>query len=202
MKKKSRLLLLGLLPLLTSCPPIDDSPSYKIKELERTSIIQFRLDEGINLTVPYGLYNQEAPGTQLTSPEHFMFMVTNSERHTDKYAEITCVYEITSPISECYWRDSYYSKEAKIHLDSRFFSPDCDTITFLLGSAEDGDYEPGKETYARSEINWHLFRTYYYCVDEEQMVYLSYYRTKLPNYVEESSSDSTPAVLYKKQIGY
>ena len=191
MKNKSNLLLLLLLPLLTSCPPIYDGPSYKIKELENTSIIQFRLDEGINLTVPYGLYNQKAHDTLSTRPEHFMFMVTNSESYTDKDAEMTCVYEITSPISECYWRDSYYSKEAKIHLDSRFFIPDCDTITFILGSAGEDDYQPGKETYTRYEIDWRLHRTYYYCVDEEQMVSLSYFRTNLPNYVEESSSGST-----------
>ena len=203
MKKKFQLVLpLLTLPLLTSCPATPDGPLFEVKEFDNSKLLQFRLNDGVDLTVPYGLYNKRVEQYHTSMPDYYMFFAANSEGRYYEEVEWQCIYRITEPNRECYWEGSYLSKEAKIHLDSKFFDPESDVITICLAYVPTDKYQAEKETYSQYDICNPDSRTYYYYIDEDQTVYLSYYITELPNYVEESSSDSTPAVPYKKQIGY
>ncbi len=203
MKKRFQLVLpLLTLPLLTSCPATPDGPLFEVKELDNSKMLQFRLNDGVDLTVAYGFRNKDDEQYHTSMPKHYMFFTANSEALYYEEIEWQCIYRITEPLRGSYREDSCFSKEAKIHLDSKFFGPESDIITICLASVPTNKYQAEKETYSQHDLSDCYSRTYYYYIDEDQTVSLSYYITDLPNYVEESSSDSIPAVQYKKQIGY
>ena len=63
MKKKSRWLLLGLLPFMVSCIPqtsyVAYIPSFSIDEFEDyTNVIRFGLADGLDLTAHFGYYDK------------------------------------------------------------------------------------------------------------------------------------------------
>ena len=130
-----------------------------------------------------------------------MFLVTNDKldysSHTQRWER---VYDIEGPNSDCYWKEKRegisYSKEAKIHLDSKFFDPEKDVLTILLACDE---YDSQADFYTNDDLVYdYEYDTYYYCINEDQTVTLARYRTYLPNYSvkgEESSlGDLVPLV--------
>ena len=63
MKKKSRWLLLGLLPFMVSCKPqiseVVFIPSFSIDEFDDyTKVIRFSLADGLDLTAHFGYYDK------------------------------------------------------------------------------------------------------------------------------------------------
>lgn len=197
MKKKVRLVLpLLTLPLLTSCPPTPDGPRFRTDSFTNQSTISFNLDDGLDLTLSYGLYNRSVgkDNGYYSKTGKYMFLVTNDELDYSSRTQILKrVYDIEGPNSDCcYWKERAgiisYSKEAKIHLDSKYFDPDKDVLTILLGCDE---HNSQADFYARYDLVYDYdYDTYYYCINEDQTVTLARYRTYLPNYSvkgEESS---------------
>ena len=185
--KKSRLLLLALLPLLTSCPATKDGPLFRTDDFINQSTISFNLDDGLDLTLSYGLYNHSIgqDNGDYSKTGRYMFLVANDERdyssHTQTWKR---VYDIEGPNSDCYWkkeRAGYsYSKEAKIHLDSKYFDPEKDVLTILLGCDENNSQA---DFYTDDDLIYEYeYDTYHYYISEDQTVYLAEYRTDLPNY--------------------
>lgn len=204
MKKKLSLVLpLLTLPLLTSCPPIPDGPLFRTDNFTNQNTISFNLDDGLDLTLSYGLYNRSRgqDNGDYSKTGKYMFLVTNDKldysSHTQRWER---VYDIEGPNSDCcYWKERAgfsYSKEAKIHLDSKYFDPEKDVLTILLGCDE---HNSQADFYTNDDLVYdYEYDTYYYCINEDQTVTLARYRTYLPNYSvkgEESSlGDLVPLV--------
>ena len=198
MKKKSNLLLLLLLPLLTSCPPtkVYEGPLFRVKGFNSADTIQFNLNDGVDLTVPFGVYNKEAGEYSATEAEHYMFLVSNGGYEvSNNDREWQCVHRVEWPNSDYYWKGTRYSKEALIHLEPKYFDIENDALTILLTTPYIANYEPEKETYLTKELNhsWDTTNWYtlYYRVDEDQTVTLATKRKKLKGFssVEVSSTE-------------
>lgn len=201
MKKKSRLLLLGFLPLLTSCPPSLDGPLFDVEEFPHyTKMLSFDLADGLDLTLSYGLYNKKLGYRGNSTFDKFMFLVANAKDPYQSSVGYERIYEVPSPNSQHYWREPSngngytYTSEVKIHIDSKYFNSNNDVFTVVLAQVE--GYSPEKNFYdseslfcSRGSIDYQPF---YYYIDEDQTVYVSTYRERLPNYSapEESSIES------------
>lgn len=201
MKKKSRLLLLAFLPLLTSCPPSLDGTLFSVKNFAHYSdVIQFDLADGLDLTVSYGLYNYKFGYQGDSSNDKFMFLVatvTDNDPTKDKWES---VYEVPGPVNQHFWKEGEngkpltYNSEAKIHIDSKFFGPDHDVLEICLARVR--YYSPFKDAYARKELNSPQgmvdYQYFFYYIDENQTVSLAEYEKYLPNHSsseEETSSE-------------
>ena len=203
MKKKSRLLLLGFLPLLTSCPPSPDGPLFDVEEFPHyTKMLWFDLADGLDLTLSYGLYNRKLGYSGNSTFDKFMFLVANAKDPYQSSVGYERIYEVPSPNSQHYWREPSngngytYTSEVKIHIDSKYFKSNNDVFTVVLAQVE--GYSPEKNFYdseslfcSRGSIDYQPF---YYYIAEDQTVYVSTYRERLPNYSapEESSIESQP----------
>ena len=201
MKKKSNLLLLLLLPLLTSCPPSLDGPLFDVEEFPHyTKMLSFDLADGLDLTLSYGLYNKSLGYRGNATFDKFMFLVANAKDPYQSSVKYERIYEVPTPNSQHYWREPSngngytYASEVKIHIDSKYFNSDNDVFTVVLAQVE--GYTPEKNFYdseflfcSRGSIEYQPF---YYYIAEDQTVYVSTYRERLPNYSasEESSIES------------
>ena len=201
MKKKSRLLLLGFLPLLTSCPPSLDGPLFDVEEFPHyTKMLWFDLADGLDLTLSYGLYNRKLGYRGNSTFDKFMFLVANAKDAYQSSVGYERIYEVPSPNSQHYWREPSngngytYTSEVKIHIDSKYFNSNNDVFTVVLAQVE--GYSPEKNFYdseslfcSRGSIDYQPF---YYYIAEDQTVYVSTYRERLPNYSapEESPIES------------
>ena len=187
-----------LLPLLTSCPPakVYEGPLFRVKGFNSADTIQFNLNDGVELTVPFGVYNKEGGEYSATEAEHYMFLVSNGGYEvSNNDREWQCVHKVEWPNSDYYWKGTRYSKEALIHLEPKFFDLENDALTILLTTPYIANYEPEKETYLTKELNhsWDTTNWYtlYYRIDEDQTVTLATKRKKLisSSSVEASSSE-------------
>ena len=201
MKKKSNLLLLLLLPLLTSCPPSLDGPLFDVEEFPHyTKMLSFDLADGLDLTLSYGLYNKSLGYRGNATFDKFMFLVANAKDPYQSSVKYERIYEVPTPNSQHYWREPSngngytYASEVKIHIDSKYFNSNNDVFTVVLAQVE--GYTPEKNFYdseflfcSRGSIEYQPF---YYYIAEDQTVYVSTYRERLPNYSapEESSIES------------
>ena len=191
--KKSRLLLLGFLPLLTSCPPSDDSPRFDILNFDGKNSLSFDLDDGLDLNVAFGLYNKDEVFISHTLDVQYAFFVSYPSSEV-----VDFIYEIKDN-KKCYYsyKESkrrghpYFSKEATIHVDSKFFSSEENSIFVWLAYVK--DYEEGRAQYTTGELGYPPdYRKLYYSIDENKTVTV----TKSAPYVdsepcsEEISSSS------------
>ncbi|MBR3674873.1 MAG: hypothetical protein IKN69_01860 [Bacilli bacterium] len=186
MKKKIRLVLpLLTLPLLTSCPPSDDSPRFDILNFDDKNSFSFNLDDGLDLNVAFGLYNKdEVFISHILNVQYAFFVSYPSNKVVD------CIYEIKDNNKKCYYsykKESkrghrYYSKEATIHVDSKYFSSEENSIFVWLAYVK--VYEEGRAQYAISELGYRSdYWTLYYSIDENKTVTV----TKSAPYVDSES---------------
>lgn len=201
MKKKSSLLLLAFLPLLTSCPPSLDGTVFDVKNFAHYSdVIQFDLADGLDLTVSYGLYNYKFGYKGDSSTDKYMFLVATVTDNDPAKDEWESVYEVPGPVNQHYWKEGEngngmtFNSEAKIHIDSKFFGPDHDVLEIRLARVR--YYSPFKDTYARKELDSPQgsvdYQYFFYYIDENQTVSLAYNDKYLPNHSsseEETSSE-------------
>ena len=181
--KKSRLLLLGFLPLLTSCPPSDDSPRLDILNFDGKNSLSFDLDDGLDLNVAFGLYNKDEVFISHTLDVQYAFFVSYPSSKA-----VDCIYEIKDN-KKCYYSykeskrgHSYYSKETTIHVDSKYFTSEDDSIVVWLAYVE--DYEKGRVQYTIGELGYPPdYWTLYYSIDENKTVTV----TKSAPYVDSES---------------
>ena len=194
-------MLLGFLPLLTSCPPSLDGPLFDVEEFPHyTKMLWFDLADGLDLTLSYGLYNRKLGYSGNSTFDKFMFLVANAKDPYQSSVGYERIYEVPSPNSQHYWREPSngngytYTSEVKIHIDSKYFNSNNDVFTVVLAQVE--GYSPEKNFYdseslfcSRGSIDYQPF---YYYIAEDQTVYVSTYRERLPNYSapEESSIES------------
>ena len=183
MKKKSNLLLLLLLPLLTSCPPSHDGPLFDVEEFPHyTKMLSFDLADGLDLTLSYGLYNKSLGYRGNATFDKFMFLVANAKDPYQSSVKYERIYEVPTPNSQHYWREPSngngytYASEVKIHIDSKYFNSDNDVFTVVLAQVE--GYTPEKNFYdseflfcSRGSIEYQPF---YYYIAEDQTVYVLY----------------------------
>lgn len=201
MKKKSNLLLLLLLPLLTSCPPSLDGPLFDVEEFPYyNKMLWFDLEDGLDLTLSYGLYNKSLGYSGNSTFDKFMFLVANAKDPYQSSVRYERIYEVPSPNSQHYWKEPRngngytYTSEAKIHIDSKYFNSDNDVFTVVLAQVE--GYSPEKNFYDSESLFYYRgyvdYQPFYYYIAEDQTVYVSTYRERLPNYSasEESSKES------------
>ena len=194
-------MLLGFLPLLTSCPPSLDGPLFDVEEFPHyTKMLWFDLADGLDLTLSYGLYNRKLGYRGNSTFDKFMFLVANAKDAYQSSVGYERIYEVPSPNSQHYWREPSngngytYTSEVKIHIDSKYFNSNNDVFTVVLAQVE--GYSPEKNFYdseslfcSRGSIDYQPF---YYYIAEDQTVYVSTYRERLPNYSapEESPIES------------
>jgi hypothetical protein len=129
-----------------------------------------------------------------------MFLVANAKDPYQSSVRYERIYEVPTPNSQHYWREPRsgngytYASEVKIHIDSKYFNSNNDVFTVVLAQVE--GYSPEKNFYysdflfcSRGSIEYQPF---YYYIAEDQTVYVSTYRERLPNYSapEESSIES------------
>ena len=195
------MLLLLLLPLLTSCPPSLDGPLFDVEEFPHyTKMLSFDLADGLDLTLSYGLYNKSLGYRGNATFDKFMFLVANAKDPYQSSVKYERIYEVPTPNSQHYWREPSngngytYASEVKSHIDSKYFNSNNDVFTVVLAQVE--GYTPEKNFYdseflfcSRGSIEYQPF---YYYIAEDQTVYVSTYRERLPNYSapEESSIES------------
>ena len=201
MKKKSNLLLLLLLPLLTSCPPSLDGPLFDVEEFPYyNKMLWFDLEDGLDLTLSYGLYNKSLGYRGSSTSDKFMFLVANAKDPYQSSVRYERIYEVPTTNSQHYWKEPRngngytYTSEAKIHIDSKYFNSDNDVFTVVLAQVE--GYSPEKNFYDSKSLFYYSgyvdYQPFYYYIAEDQTVYVSTYRERLPNYSasEESSIES------------
>ncbi len=187
--KKSRLLLLAFLPLLTSCPPIDDSPRFDILNFDGKNSISFDLDDGLDLNVAFGLYNKDEVCISHTLDVQYAFFVSYPSSEV-----VDCIYAIKDNNKKCYYsykKESkrrghpYYSKEATIHVDSKYFSSEENSIYVWLAYVN--DYEEGRTQYTIGELGYPPDTSkLYYSIDENKTVTVT---NSAPNVDSESYSE-------------
>ena len=203
-------MLLGFLPLLTSCPPSLDGPLFDVEEFPHyTKILWFDLADGLDLTLSYGLYNRKLGYKGNSTFDKFMFLVANAKDPYQSSVLYERIYEVPSPNSQHYWREPSngngytYTSEVKIHIDSKYFNSNKDVFTVVLAQVE--GYSPEKNFYdseslfcSRGSIEYQPF---YYYIAEDQTVYVSTYRERLPNYsVPEESSIESQAFSSEEEL--
>ena len=201
MKKKSRLLLLGLLPLMTCCTVERDGTLFSVENFAHYSdVIQFDLADGLDLTVSYGLYNYKFGYKGDSSTDKYMFLVATVPDRDPAKDKWESVFEVPGPVNQHYWKEGEngkpltYNSEAKIHIDSKFFGPDHDVLEIRLARVR--YYSPFKDAYARKELDSPQgsvdYQYFFYYIDENQTVSLAYNDNYLPNHFsseEETSSE-------------
>lgn len=197
MKKKSRWLLLGFLPLMISCKPqISDVtyiPCFSIDEFEDyTNVIRFGLADDLDLTAHFGYYDKSDIFHKPQLEDHYMFLTANNYLEDDSWSfrqgiEWTRLYDITDRSEDCYWDyrvgsdgqyGRHYSKEAKLHLDSTFFDPQHYSISITLSPVD--RYDPDKRIYTTNDLGTRSGIVVYYSIDENQTVSLASYPGLLP----------------------
>ena len=201
MKKKSIGLLLGLLPLMTCCTVERDGTLFSVNNFAHYSdVIQFDLADGLDLTVSYGLYNYKFGYKGDSSTDKYMFLVATVPDRDPAKDKWESVYEVPGPVNQHYWKEEEngkpltYNSEAKIHIDSKYFNSDNDVFTVVLAQVE--GYSPEKDFYDSESLFYYRgyvdYQPFYYYIAEDQTVYVSTYRERLPNYSapEESSVES------------
>ena len=207
MKKKSRLLLLGLLPLMTCCTVERDGTLFSVENFAHYSdVIQFDLADGLDLTVSYGLYNYKFGYKGDSSTDKYMFLVATVPDRDPTKDKWESVYEVPGPVNQHYWKEGEngkpltYNSEAKIHIDSKFFGPDHDVLEIRLARVR--YYSPFKDAYARKELDSPQgsvdYQYFFYYIDENQTVSLAYNDKYLPNHSsseEETSSEEQSSLM-------
>ena len=207
MKKKSRLLLLGLLPLMTCCTVERDGTLFSVENFAHYSdVIQFDLADGLDLTVSYGLYNYKFGYKGDSSTDKYMFLVATVLDRDPAKDKWESVYEVPGPVNQHYWKEGEngepltYNSEAKIHIDSKFFGPDHDVLEIRLARVR--YYSPFKDGYARKELDSPQgsvdYQCFFYYIDENQTVSLAYNDKYLPNLSsseEETSSEEQSSLM-------
>ena len=164
-------------------------------------MLSFDLADGLDLTLSYGLYNRSLGDYSGSSTsDKFMFLVANAEDVYQSSVEYERIYEVPTPNSQHYWKEPRngngytYTSEAKIHIDSKYFNSDNDVFTVVLAQVE--GYSPEKKFYDSESLFYYRgyvdYQPFYYYIAEDQTVYVSTYRERLPNYSasEESSIES------------
>ena len=198
MKKKSRWLLLGLLPFMVSCikPQISEVvfiPSFSIDEFDDyTKVIRFSLADGLDLTAHFGYYNKSDIFHKPQLEDHYMFLTANNAQEDKSWSYYigivwTRLYDITDRSEDCYWENkvgsdgqygSYFSKEAKLHLDSTLFDPQYYSIEITLSSVD--RYDPDRHTYTTNDLGTRGGIVVFYSIDENQTVSLASHPDLLP----------------------
>ena len=198
MKKKSRWLLLGLLPFMTSCiriqkrTPVEFVPSFSINEIGGyTNMLRFNLNDGLDLTAPFGFYNKNALFAEHDFDRHYMFLATATKEEVSWSDYDTMVYtrlyDVTERNEDCYWEyktgsdgeyGCYYSKEAKLHLDSTLFDPQYYCLEITLTHVD--EYDPDKTQYRHIDLNTRGGIMLFYSIDEDQTVSLATFPEYLP----------------------
>ena len=107
MKKKSIGFLLGLLPLMTCCTVERDEPEFRISEFNDSRTLQFDLKDGLDLTVPFGLYNKSAVFGDRHFDKHYMFLAANikEEYASNFYEDLvwTRFHDVNDRNQDCFW---------------------------------------------------------------------------------------------------
>lgn len=170
MKKKSKLVLLSIMPFLAGCFRFawdtfeTLGPSFNIPQIgSQTSGITFSSSEGVDLTIEYGLYNKAAKTIDSENASmKYMFLTGNDYRAK----EFDCLFVIDEPYEDSYWmydrntKKTVFSKKVDIHFDSERFSSEKGEIIIVLAYVT--DFEAQKEVYASTEIQmcaegWYSF---------------------------------------------
>ena len=172
MKKKFRLLLPILLPLLGGCFVWDNygnyGPYFEIEELQNKSEpVSFLQSQGIDLTVHYGFYNvkDEKP---ITSKVDFQYLFLISNGYEDDSFDV--LYWIDAPYADCYYsvsplnKEREYSKSALLHMGFEKFSIENDDIRIVLGSIP--NQESKKDTYNSDEVEVLTGTSFSYSVND------------------------------------
>ena len=196
MKKKSRWLLLGILPFMASIPQtsyVAYIPSFSIDEFEDyTNVIRFGLAEGLDLTAHFGYYDKSDIFNKPQLEDHYLFLTANNTLEDDSWSfrqgiEWTRLYDITDRSEDCYWEyrvgsdgqyGRRYSKEAKLHLDSTFFDPQHYSIEITLSPVD--RYDPDKRIYTTNDLSTRSGIVVFYSIDENQTVSLASHPDLLP----------------------
>ena len=197
MKKKSRWLLLGLLPFMVSCIPqtsyVAYIPSFSIDEFEDyTNVIRFGLADGLDLTAHFGYYDKSDIFHKPQLEDHYMFLTANNTLEDESWSfyqgiEWKRLYDITDRSEDCYWDyrvgsdgqyGRRYSKEAKLHLDSTFFDPQHYSIEITLSPVD--RYDPDKRIYTTNDLSTRSGIVVFYSIDENQTVSLASHPDLLP----------------------
>ena len=197
MKKKSRWLLLGLLPFMASCIPqtsyVAYIPSFSIDEFEDyTNVIRFGLADGLDLTAHFGYYDKSDIFHKPQLEDHYMFLTANNTQEDKSWSYYigivwTRLYDITDRSEDCYWDyrvgsdgqyGRRYSKEAKLHLDSTFFDPQHYSIEITLSPVD--RYDPDKRIYTTNDLSTRSGIVVFYSIDENQTVSLASHPDLLP----------------------
>lgn len=221
MKKKSRWLLLGLLPFMTSCfqkrtpAKIISLPSFRINEFDGyTNMLRFNLNDGLDLTAPFGFYNKNTLFAEHHPDWHYMFLATPTKEQVSWSDYDTMVYtrlyDVTERYQDCYWEyktgsdgeyGCYYSKEAKLHLDSTLFDPQYYCLEITLTDVD--EYDPDKTQYSHNDLNSRSGFLLFYSIDEDQTVSLATYPEYLPETTssrpQASSEEQTVPVEYSEE---
>jgi hypothetical protein len=163
-------------------------------------MLSFDLADGLDLTLSYGLYNKSLGYSGNSTFDKFMFLVANAKDPYQSSVRYERIYEVPTPNSQHYWKEPRngngytYTSEAKIHIDSKYFNSDNDVFTVVLAQVE--GYSPEKNFYDSESLFYYSgnvdYQPFYYYIAEDQTVYVSTYRERLPNYSapEESSIES------------
>ena len=121
-----------------------------------------------------------------------MFLTANNTLEDDSWSfrqgiEWTRLYDITDRSEDCYWDyrvgsdgqyGSYFSKEAKLHLDSTLFDPQHYSIEITLSSVD--RYDPDRHTYTTNDLGTRGGIVVFYSIDENQTVSLASHPDLLP----------------------
>jgi hypothetical protein len=199
MKKKSIGLLLGLLPLMTCCTVERDEPEFRISEFNDSRTLQFDLKDGLDLTVPFGLYNKSAVFGDRHFDKHYMFLAANikEEYASNFYEDLvwTRFYDVNDRNQDCFWEykkgsdgiyNMFYSKQTTLHLDSSFFDYTADNVEIILTYAL--EFDSNQYRYNKYELGYPpCYYTLYYSIDENERVTVTNSPDVLPR---PSSSES------------
>ena len=205
MKKKSRLLLLALLPLLTCCTVDEGSTNFKIKEFDDSDVLHFNLEDGLDLTAPFGLYDRNVVFGDRHLDEHFMFLASNTNMETinKSYSDRvvwTRFYDVTDRNEDCYYEKRkggsdngyhrFYSKQANLHLDSKFFDSRYDTVEITLTYST--NFDSDEYRYWTYELDYPCFSyMLFYSIDKDQTVTMTPSRRLLPKKSATNSEASS-----------
>lgn len=208
MKKKSRLLLLGLLPLMTCCTVERDEPIFRISEFGDSRTLQFDLKDGLDLTVPFGLYNKSAAFRDHHFDKHFMFLAANikEEYASNFYEDLvwTRFYDVNDRNQDCFWEykkgsdgiyKMFYSKQTTLHLDSSFFDYTVGNVEIILTYAL--EFDSNQYRYNKYELGYPpCYYELYYSIDENERVTV----TDSPDVLPRTSSPESHASSIEEPI--
>lgn len=213
MKKKSIGLLLFLLPLMTCCTVERDEPEFRISEFNDSRTLQFDLKDGLDLTVPFGLYNKSAVFGDRHFDKHYMFLAANikEEYASNFYEDLvwTRFYDVNDRNQDCFWEykkgsdgiyNMFYSKQTTLHLDSSFFDYTADNVEIILTYAL--EFDSNQYQYDKYELGYPpCYYKLYYSIDENERVTVTNSPDVLPRASSpESHSSSTEEPLESSEV--